>query len=437
MDLVMESKYFRKSIFLAFPAALIASASLTYASSPLSPAVEAVRSTFDWRIRPEVGQSGMPLSGTALPNPHDQTSPYSTDMGPASTLRVDWMKNIDDATHLLDMSIPGAHNEWFLAKNSTSGKTVQPAAMQVRKLDEQMGAGLRAFDATLHCDKLSGGCTTFTSEDSFLISNVSFSDALDQIGAFLEANPTETIILRLSKIDKKDPDIDFWGRSVLNQLKGSHAAPYIWVPRDQTTGNLATLGDVRGRLVILRDWNGIITKEGKDLETYGMDMHLHVTPHSLFAAPMGMRADLYARWAVVKQQISYVGRRLHAQAGSGEGAMTYATAYAGGSLDAYPFFAASGYSNIEGSPQSTGNTAKPDNPGGAPDFMRGACTHAKPSYCSIYYTGLNFLLNDALGTTGNSRAFNNNPLMHGEKRLGIVMMDFPGDSLVKAIIEAN
>jgi hypothetical protein len=190
----MEYIFFKRIVCLALPAVLVASADVACASGPLSPPAEAVRGTFDWRIRPEVGQSGMPLSGTALPNPHDQTSPYSTDMGPASTLRVDWMKNIDDATHLLDMSIPGAHNEWFLlAKDSP------PDAMQVRKLDEQMGAGLRAFDATLHCNKLSGGCTTITSENINLIGRVSFKDSLNSIAGFLEANPTETIILRLSK----------------------------------------------------------------------------------------------------------------------------------------------------------------------------------------------------------------------------------------------
>jgi 1-phosphatidylinositol phosphodiesterase len=332
------------------------------------------------------------------------------------------------------MSVPGAHNEWLLAKDSRNGKIVHKLGTQVRPVDMQMYAGLRAFDVTVHCDKVTATCGAVTTEDQPSVA-MALPQVLGRFADFLKGNPTETIIVRLSKVDSLDRDMEYWSSAVLAILKKSPVAPSIWVPRDQSSANLATLGDVRGKLVILRDWNGAATKDGRDLQTYGMDMHLHITPHSLFPRRLSTEPELYDRWTALKAQISQVSRT-HAHAGSGEGAMTYATAYGGGGVS--PSFAASGYISMEGMPLTTGLTAKADASGPKPDFMRGMCTKdVRPSYCTIYYTGLNFLLNDALGTTGSSRAFDNNPNMHGEKRLGIVMMDFPGDSLIKAVIEAN
>jgi len=146
-----------------------------------------------------------------------------------------WMSRIDDARGLAELSIPGTHN-------TGAGYELYPGTSKCQNLTiaDQLAAGVRYLDVR---------CRHF--QDTFLIfhgsidQNQTFDEVLATMYAFLDAHPAEALIVSI--MEESRPF------EVTRSFDATFAA---YVARDPDRWYLAStlprLGDVRGKLVLLR-----------------------------------------------------------------------------------------------------------------------------------------------------------------------------------------
>jgi 1-phosphatidylinositol phosphodiesterase len=189
----------------------------------------------------------------------DDVRSYSTDEDP-ETLHTDWMKWVPDDTNLSEMSLPGTHD----TMSRYGGGIPQTQSMELRS---QLNAGIRVVD--IRCRHI---------EDVFAIMHgESFqhayfgTDVLKVCYDFLQDNPTETILMRVSTEglpDEKDCTRSF--NDTFRWYRDFYYGSVVWSPYSDyltvgSTNYLRTprLGEVRGKVVIRQ------TEFGGG-ETYGL-----------------------------------------------------------------------------------------------------------------------------------------------------------------------
>ena len=139
--------------------------------------------------------NGKNLAGAAA-------KPYykKVNFGAAATARKgNWMSTIPDNTWLHGLSIPGTHDA---ATYNTSDNSAQ---CQSKNFNEQLEAGVRAFDIRVPYIGLSNAPTTATVSIYHGIVNtkVLFKDAMDYLVSYVKKNPTETITVVVNKENSK------------------------------------------------------------------------------------------------------------------------------------------------------------------------------------------------------------------------------------------
>lgn len=380
------------------------------------------------------GSSGNTLteieeSGKPVPNPQSDRDPYST-ASKITYSHTDWMSHIPDATPLLDMSIPGAIAPWdkgpYFPQQYLTWHQVIPVT-------DQLTAGLRAFDMRMAVDRTSS--TGLAAVGVHVLGSAGGSanpikDTFNAIGSFLPAHPTETVIVRVTYVGD-GTDKDTWGTKVTALFQSmwgnAYTSDIVWQPQSAQEVAHPTMGNVRGKLVIIRSSENsglpsVISQDGIDDSAF---RDLTLEEQNLTSI-----GSLYGAWNNVRSQLGKINDA-HKTADSGKGGITALSAGGG----AYPSFAASGFDSWKGYPLSTGRTTSLKDI--YPDFNHFTCTLPNgKGICSVYYTGLNFLTNDSLLHIS-SRAGDHNEAMSHYKNLGIVFISFPGESLIKAIINTN
>lgn len=157
------------------------------------------------------------------------------------------MASLPDDRGLAALSIPGTHD---------SGARFEPleglAQTQTLTIGEQLDAGVRFFDVR---------CRNF--QDEFLIfhgaidQNQTFDEVLATMFAFLDAHPGETVIASI----KEEGDAFEATQSFEDVFAGYVAeAPERWV----LAPTLPALGDVRGKIVLLRRFEAAAAPLGID-----------------------------------------------------------------------------------------------------------------------------------------------------------------------------
>lgn len=141
------------------------------------------------------GPDGKDLAGAAA-------KPYykKVNFGAATTARKgNWMSTIPGNTWLHGLSIPGTHDA------ATYNTSTSSAQCQSKNFNEQLEAGVRAFDIRVPYIGLSNAPTTATVSIYHGIVNtkVLFKDAMDYLVSYVKKNPTETIIVVVNKENSK------------------------------------------------------------------------------------------------------------------------------------------------------------------------------------------------------------------------------------------
>ncbi|MBO0481969.1 phosphatidylinositol-specific phospholipase C domain-containing protein [Enterococcus sp. MSG2901] len=155
-----------------------------------------------------------------------------------------WMSSIREDARLSELSIPGTHD------SATNGirDIVGMGYVKTQSIDitRQLNNGIRFLDARV--------CETNGSfamhHDSYYL-NQMFGDVLNKVTSFLTKNPSEVVYMRLKQENSSVNDQVF--NQVLNEqyLKKS-----CWKNFFYYGGSNPTLGETRGKIVILRNFLG-------------------------------------------------------------------------------------------------------------------------------------------------------------------------------------
>lgn len=158
-----------------------------------------------------------------------------------------WMAGLSDDLYLSEITIPGTHD--------SATKYVQLAFFskcQSKTIGEQLQSGYRYLDIRLGADgdrlKLMHGFTNCKAGALPWSETLYLEDVLADCYAFLDANPSETILFAVKQEHGDESIAEF--ESLLK--KYIDASPNRWF----VSAQIPTLGESRGKLVLLRRWEG-------------------------------------------------------------------------------------------------------------------------------------------------------------------------------------
>ena len=193
---------------------------------------------------------------------------------------ADWMADLDDGLRLNEIVLPGTHD--------SATQYVQLAFFsrcQALSVGEQLEAGFRYLDIRLGFDnardmktwelKLMHGFTSCKAGPLPWGESLYLDAVLEQCYAFLKAHPTETVVFAVKQEhgDESVTELETWLNTYLKQNED------LWLLTDQ----LPTLGEARGKLVLLRryeDEAGLGAEAGIPLLWPNQNGHEDVTKHT-------------------------------------------------------------------------------------------------------------------------------------------------------------
>ncbi|KIK57359.1 hypothetical protein GYMLUDRAFT_755825 [Collybiopsis luxurians FD-317 M1] len=199
----------------------------------------------------EILQRGAPILG------------FDTGCSPATSATCDWMAKIPDDTKLVHMSIPGTHdsstwNYTQATQDSLIGYTgvITPAEFfqcQEHSFFQMLNGGIRVFDLRIAWNP--GNETIgFYHSQALLAPETRFEDVLFGFYSWLDAHPTEAVLLSINHESGTGTEYTTAFQEHLYDVLSGELASKYWV---QVNGTLGTLGEARGKLTLLQryDWN--------------------------------------------------------------------------------------------------------------------------------------------------------------------------------------
>lgn len=349
-----------------------------------------------WGAPPEAGgATTLPAGATAYL--HDASTPY---------LQPKWMAGLDEATPLSRISMVGTHD----ACTFYGGDIVQNQSLS---LTNQLNMGVRAVDLRLREVN-----NVFQVYHGIVDQKRNGQDAVAEIVAFLKANPTETVVVRISDTGEAKNSTKSWEEVYQDQIFNHFRAgnPRLFWDKAE----LPRLKDVRGRMVVLVDFPAT----GK--VCYGPKYGAADIQDDFAVAT---NWDLYGKWEKVK---AFMDKALD-PGRPDRLVLNYLSAAKG----SFPYFVASGKASPgTGASQLLTGLTTLTSKAKYPDFPRVGCLK---SLCSIAFMGTNQLAADYL----EKRMVGIQGVAKGAKTpaevpsVGILMADFPGPQLVDTVIRAN
>lgn len=300
------------------------------------------------------------------------------------SVRQNWLSTIENKVMLSELALPGTH------ASAAYKEFIINTATQCLNFDEQLKYGIRVFDIRVRHFH-----NSFVLHRGTLFLNSDFDDFLRPVDNFLKINPSETVLFRF----KNEHGGDMNTRSMRETLD-FYLERYPSVLK--TTNLSINLGQARGRSIILCD--------DTSCDGYG----LNYNQFNIQDKGMITNLDLYNKWEAVKAQLS------KAASGSRD---TFYVNYLSASGLPLPYFVASGHiTPATNALRLTTGLSTLLFPNTYPDFPRVLCIL---SVCTIAYEGTNVLTRYRL------------PDFNGTRSVGIIMIDFPGDSLIEQVIANN
>ncbi|MFB7863695.1 MULTISPECIES: phosphatidylinositol-specific phospholipase C [unclassified Streptomyces] len=151
----------------------------------------------------------------------------------------DWMAAHGDPTPLQKLTIPGTHDSgarfgglWTECQNTT--------------IAQQLDSGIRFLD--VRC-RVTGG--SFAIHHGAFYQNLMFGDVLVACWNFLAAHPGETVLMRVKQEYSSESDATF--RAVFDDYLDNRG----WRPLFRIGSGVPTLGEARGKVVLLADNGGL------------------------------------------------------------------------------------------------------------------------------------------------------------------------------------
>ncbi len=317
---------------------------------------------------------------------HNHTA-YSHDSNVNLNMR-DWMSKLSDNLTINEMSIPGTGN------SMSYGNYTDFSLTQSMDLKTQLESGIRFLDLSVNYN----GDLDFRVVNGLVDLNTTLVDVLEDVSEFLNYNREEVVLVKISKNNSESKD---FGYSIRRAIENANLDRYIF---DGSKNYNPTLGEARGKIIILADytgntWRAIPYKRNTEIQ----DNNYLTT-----------NWDLYSKWEKVKEFLNKTNKR-HSKN------IRYVN-YLTGSGGSFPYFVASGHvsSGTNDARLSTGLT-EPGFSNHYPDFPR---VNRFGVFATIAFEGTNTLTHSYI-------------LENDIKFTGIVVIDFPGKGIIKDIINLN
>ncbi|MDX3853250.1 phosphatidylinositol-specific phospholipase C [Streptomyces sp. AK02-01A] len=151
----------------------------------------------------------------------------------------DWMSGFADSTPVRQLTIPGTHN---------SGARVGGlwVACQETSVADQLDSGIRFLD--VRCRAFDNA---FPIHHAAYYQNLNFDDVLGACRDFLGAHPSETVLMRVKQEYSTESDAEF------RRIFDTYLDGKGWRSLFRLDSTLPTLGEARGRIVLLADNAGL------------------------------------------------------------------------------------------------------------------------------------------------------------------------------------
>lgn len=338
-------------------------------------------------------------------------SAYFRNANDGFTNKKNWMADIRDDVLLSEMALPGTHD------SGTYDKKIDSVVTQTLNFNQQLEYGIRVFDIRIrHIGN------SFALHHGPVFLNVMFKDFLDAANDFLNRNPSETVLFRLK--EEHNPENNTRSlKDTLEYYLSSYGDRYL-----QTSNKNITLGEARGKFIILSN-NTNFNNYGLNYKTFDIQDNYHLKTNW----------DLHdVKWSSIKSQLSRA---------IGGNKNTFYVNYLSGSGGSLPYFVASGHSSpATSAPRLSTGLTTPGWKNSYPDFPRVSCFIG---ICTIAFEGTNTLTRDRLSSYNSmlylfrlliDSGVINYPIWNHfsmGRTAGIIMADFPGESLIKNIIDNN
>ena len=347
-----------------------------------------------------------------------------------------WMSALSDDVRLSAISIPGTHE----SLSRFWGPLIET---QELTLSQQLTAGIRVFDLRLR--HVNNGLFIYHGD---YYQHASFDQVLTDMNEFLASNPSETILVRLSEHGITNGDntvewIDSWNYYEANFGSRFWNNGLVDGDPDAPSEKNPTLGEVRGKIVIMQALSKIPNHLGLAWSTSEEQDRWEV-PNAL--------GHLYNKWLYVKAHLE--------KSTNGNRNTFYINHLSGVGAFAYPYTVSSGH-GLSGNGDPRLPTFEIDDCGHDPDDI--ICEDEEDeddnpidNSCWEPTTDLHFentypwwprvdcAFDDSICTVAsegtNTLAYNWIKCRNEDNRAvfpGIVMADFPGPALIRAIIESN
>jgi 1-phosphatidylinositol phosphodiesterase len=165
-----------------------------------------------------------------------------------------WMAKLADGAPLASLSIPGTHETLALFEPFPGTAKCQDLA-----LADQLAAGVRYLD--VRCRHLSDAFAIYHGP---IDEQLTFDDVLATVTGFLDAHPSETVVMSVK--EESDPAQN---TQTFEQTFASYVAkaPSRWY----LGGDVPVLGDVRGKIVLLRRFAATASPLGLDGSAWADD----------------------------------------------------------------------------------------------------------------------------------------------------------------------
>lgn len=172
----------------------------------------------------------------------------------------DWMKNISGEKYLSEISIPGTHDTCALYE-----PIYNVAKDQTYSVKDQLDMGVRFLDirGRIHGEKIQM-THDFVNQFDY------FDGVLDTIYAFLDENPSETVIMSLKLDYQSNNENTLIFTELVKKYISSNAQKWF------TDNAVAKLKDVRGKIVLLNRFDqasklGIRARRWSDNTIFSID----------------------------------------------------------------------------------------------------------------------------------------------------------------------
>ena len=322
---------------------------------------------------------------------HDHAG-YSHDSNTGVTI-TDWMALVADDTFVDRISLPGTHDSMSLY----GGDAV---ATQTMSLEAQLDAGIRVLD--IRARLIDNGLAI---HHGMVYQHANMDDVFKTVTRWLSRHPAETVLMKVKDEYTASNSTKPWAQ-VFSEIITPYSA-FIY------TGNgiNVPLRELRGKIAVIHYFpeNGSGRNYG-DVNPYYFNTQDEYT--------LSTNWDLYWKWEEVKSQLKTTDELKKRNEG------TVFMNHLSAAVGSFPYFVASGHSSPgTAAPRLATGLTTPGMSGSYPDFPRVDCAGA---LCTIAFEGTNVLITNYLNATQPPIEFT-----------GIIMADFPGSGLIRAIVERN